>query len=110
MEQILVISRDNYHESENPITFDEWQSFVENHDNMIWVGETFRGFNAKTHEEITLSGTGFAKYHIEDEDTIFRYEDGKIAIHQPLESDIPKMKELAELLDAKVIDNNNKIY
>ena len=110
MEQILVISRDDFEATANPITLQEWQDFVENHENMIWVGEEFRGFNPKTHEEIKLAGTGFARYRIEDEDTIFKYDDGKIGIHQPLESDIPKMKELAEMLDAKVIDSNNKIY
>ena len=110
MKQILVISRDDFETSANQITLQEWQNFVENHENMIWVGESFKGFNPKTHEEISLIGSGFARYHLEDEDTIFKYENGKITIHQPLESDIPKMKELAEMLGAKVIDNNNKIY
>lgn len=110
MEQILVISRDNFEASVNPITFQEWQDFVEKHDKMTWVGEVLHGYNPKTHEKITLSGTRFAKYHIEDEDTIFKYDNGKIAVHKPLKSDIPKMKELAKLLDAKVIDSNNKIY
>jgi len=110
MEQIIVISRDKIGQSINQITMQEWQTLVDAHESMIWVGGELKGFNPKTREEILLEGVGLAKYHSDDEDTIFKFENGKIAIHNPTESDIPKMKEIAEMLDAQVIDNKNKNY
>ncbi|MCD4657459.1 MAG: hypothetical protein K8S87_07920 [Planctomycetes bacterium] len=110
MEHIIVISRDKFGETVNMITLQEWRTLVDNHESMVWVGGELKGFNPKTHEEIKLNGTGFAKYHSDDEDTIFKFDDGRIAIHNPSESDIPKMKEIAEMLGAQVIDSQNKIY
>ena len=110
MENIIVISRDKFGETVNLITMQEWRALVDNHANMIWVGGELTGFNPKTREEIKLNGTGFAKYHIDDEDTIFKFDEGRITIHNSTESDIPKMKEIAEMLDAQVIDSQNKIY
>ncbi len=110
MEQIIVISRDRFGNTVNQITMQEWRTLVETHESMIWVGAELKGFNPKTREEILLEGAGLAKYHSDDEDTIFKYENGRIAIHNPTESDIPKMKEIAGMLGAQVIDSQNKIY
>lgn len=107
-----ITKADDFIESKNkPIKLGEWKAFITNNPEFNLTGYA-QATHPDTGETIRIEKNGIATWmHPETKVPVyFYYEEGQIAVKNPDEIIIKKMKEIADKLKAKVQGDDGEIY
>ncbi len=110
----ITRSQDWVDSEKNPISLEEWKSFVESssdfrHDGFAEATTPY-GDTIRVENEGLSVWTEYSKHGEDGGMAWFDYHDGRIVVKNPDEEIIKKMFEVAQFFDAKVQGDEGEVY